>query len=72
MRFRTLVLTGILIGGLQACSPGGESAAPEPSPAEPQHVWKEQVRALEKAQNLEGDMNHAWQQRNREIDSQAR
>lgn len=72
MRFCTLVATGLLIGGLQACSPGGETAEPQALQAEPQHVWKEQVRALEKAQNLEGDMNQAWQQRNREIDSQAR
>lgn len=70
MKRCTLVVNGLLILCLQACSPGDEARETAMSGGEPQHVWKEQVKALEKAQNLEQDMNQAWQQRNRAIDGQ--
>ena len=65
-----LVLSGLLIVALQACSPGSDEPAVNEAKEEPQHVWKDQVKALDKAKNLEQDMNKAFEQRNQEIEKQ--
>ena len=70
MKHTILVLLGLLIISLQACSQGGDEQAPVQKSEEPQHVWKDQVKALDKAKNLEQDMNKAFEQRNQEIEKQ--
>jgi len=39
---------------------------------EPQHVWKDQVKALDKAKHLEADMDEAFKNKQKEIDRQTR
>ena len=68
MKSSILVLGVLLICTLQGCSPSGDE--PAPGAGEPQHVWKDQVKALDKAEGLEQDMNKAFEQRNQEIDQQ--
>jgi len=72
MKSSILVLGVLLIYTLQGCSPSGDESTPTPTPGagEPQHVWKDQVKALDKAKGLEQDMNKAFEQRNQEIDQQ--
>jgi hypothetical protein len=70
MKSSILVLGVLLNYTLQGCSPGGDEPAPTPGAGEPQHVWKDQVKALDKAKGLEQDMNKAFEQRNQEIDQQ--
>lgn len=70
MKANILVLSGLLIVALQACSPSSDEPVPARKNGEPQHVWKDQVNALDKAKNLEKDMNKAFEQRNRDIEKQ--
>ena len=70
MKSSILVLGVLLIYTLQGCSPSGDESTPTPGAGEPQHVWKDQVKALDKAKGLEQDMNKAFEQRNQEIDQQ--
>ncbi|VAW81208.1 hypothetical protein MNBD_GAMMA13-349 [hydrothermal vent metagenome] len=72
MKSGILVLSGLLFITLQACSPGADEAAPAQKNSEPQHVWKDQVKALEKAKNLEQEMNESFEKRSRDIEKQAR
>ena len=70
MKPSILVLLGLLIIALQACSSGSDESATTEAKEEPQHVWKDQVKALDKAKNLEQDMNKAFEQRNQEMEKQ--
>ncbi len=71
MKLKTLVLSGLMMGVLQACSPGSDESVATEANEEPQHVWKDQVKALDKAKNLEQEMNEAFEQRSREMEKQA-
>lgn len=72
MRARILAIIGILILAISGCSDKGPDQNATAGPNEPQHVWKDQVKALDKAKHLEGDMNAAFGKRAEEIDQQAR
>jgi len=58
----------MLLVNLSACSPEPEQSQAVSS--EPGHVWKEQVNALHKAEQLEQDMGKAFQQRDAELERQ--
>jgi len=70
MPVRVLVLAVILM--LPGCSDKNPEDRAASAGGEPQHVWKEQVKALDKARNLEEDMNAAFRRRTEEIDAQSR
>jgi hypothetical protein len=57
---------------LQGCSDKNPEDRAASAGDEPQHVWKEQVKALDKARNLEEDMNAAFRRRTEDIDAQSR
>jgi hypothetical protein len=71
MNRQILAAAGLLIVLLQACS-SGQQPEDKAASEQPQHVWKDQVEALEKAQNLENEMNSAFQKRADEIDRRTR
>ena len=71
MKTRILALTGLLMLNLTACSPRDDQAEHNGT-QEPQHVWKDQVKALDKAQNIENDMNDAFNRRAGEMEKQSR
>jgi hypothetical protein len=57
---------------LGACSEKGPDEHAAAASGEPQHVWNEQVKALDKAKQLEQNMNEAYKKKAEEIDQQAR
>jgi hypothetical protein len=71
MKSIILVLSVLLIYLLPGCSPNSEEQTPAQEAGEPQHIFKDQVKALDKAKGLEQDMNKAFEQRNNEMDDQA-
>lgn len=70
MKSTILVISVLLIYLLPGCSPGGDESTPVQKTGEPEHIFKDQVDALEKAKGLEQDMSKAFEQRNQEIDDQ--
>lgn len=78
MNSRILVVSVLLMLALSSCSSEDNSgnvmsgAQSEPVSEDPQHVWKGQVKALEKARNVENDLNAAQQQREDELERQMR
>lgn len=78
MNLRILAVGGLLIFSLLSCSSedssgnAGSEAQRNGAAEEPQHVWKGQVKALEKAQNLESDLDAAHQKRVDELERQMR
>ena len=71
MKPAILVLSVLLINLLPGCSPSGDGQTPTQKAAEPQHIFKDQVNALEKAKGLEQGMNKAFEERNQQMDDQA-
>jgi hypothetical protein len=72
MQARILAITGFLILAISGCSNKQSDQNATADPGQPQHVWKEQVKALDKAKNLEDDINAAFEKRAEEIDREAR
>lgn len=70
MLVRVLVLGVFLM--LQGCSDKAPEDRAVSAGGEPQHVWKEQVKALDKARNLEEDMNTAFKRRSEDVEAQTR
>ena len=72
MPVRVLGISVLLMFAFGACSEkSADQDAVAPS-GEAQHVWKEQVEALDHAEQLERKMNDAFKKRAEEIDQQAR
>lgn len=71
MQIRILVAGLFLILAIASCSDKQADKNAAAGSGEPQHVWKEQVKALDKAKRLEDDMNAAFEKRAKEIDAQA-
>ena len=68
MFFRVLVISGFLI--LQACSgkdQGNNALAPADKTG---NVWEEQVKTIDKAKNVEQDINNAFERRAVDADTQ--
>ena len=70
MKSIILALSVLLIYLLPGCTPNNDEQTSTQEAGEPQHVFKDQVKALDKAKGLEQDMNKAFEQRNSEIDAQ--
>jgi outer membrane biogenesis lipoprotein LolB len=61
MFFRVLAISGLLI--LQACS-GKDQENNTPAPADKTgNVWEQQLRTIDKAKNVEQDINKALERR---------
>jgi hypothetical protein len=71
MKPAILALGVLLIYWLAGCSPNSDEKAPAVDKQAPQHIFKDQVNALDKAKGFEQDMNKAFEQRNMEMDEQA-
>jgi hypothetical protein len=71
MKSIILVSGVLLIYALSGCSPNNDDRTRTSETAEPQHIFKDQVNALDKAKGLEQDMNKAFEQRNLEMEDQA-
>jgi ABC-type sulfate transport system substrate-binding protein len=61
------VLLIFLLSGCSGKDPDDQAGAA----GEPQHVWKEQVKALDKARGLEQEMNAAYKKKAQQIEQQA-
>ena len=64
MNNRLFVLNLLLV--LAACSESGHEADKANSAAQPEHVWKEQVQTLDKAQQVEQTLMDAQQRRDQQ------
>lgn len=70
MRVRVLVI-GVFLN-LSGCSGNDNEPAAASAPADPpHHVWEEQVKSIDKARQLEEDMNDAFRRRSESIDTQS-
>jgi len=69
MKARLAVFAVLLTIGLAGCSKKDDEAAPA-SGGEPAHVWKEQVRELDKAKQVEQTLMDAHQRQVEEIERQ--
>ena len=65
-----LVVVVLLTTGLGACSTQDEESTSADVASEPQHPWKEQEKALQKAGQVEQDMMDANKRRDEEIEKQ--
>jgi hypothetical protein len=72
MQAGILAISGFLMLAVSGCSNKQSDQDAAAGSGDPQHVWKEQVKALDKAKNLEGDMNAAFEKRADEIDREER
>lgn len=72
MQVRILAFGVVLMFIITACSRENSEDTAAADSGQPRHVWKEQVKALDKAKHLEDDMNAAFEKRAREMDQQAR
>ncbi len=72
MNRQRLVLAVLLAIGLGACSTQDEeaAAADAASESEPQHPWKDQQKALQKARQVEQDLMDAFNRRDEEMEKQ--
>lgn len=69
---RILVLAGLLMLLLQSCTPKDEASTDAAQERNNGHLWEEQVKTLEKARNLQNDLNESYRQRAEEIEKQSR
>ena len=60
----------LLATGLGACSTQDEESTSADVASEPQHPWKDQEKALRKAEQVEQDMMDAYQRRDEEMEKQ--
>jgi len=65
-----LVLAALLAVGLGACSTQDDEPGSADAASEPQHPWKDQVKALHKAEQVEQDMMDAFKHRDEEMEKQ--
>ncbi|GMQ87193.1 MAG: hypothetical protein BMS9Abin08_0391 [Gammaproteobacteria bacterium] len=74
MNRQRLVLAVLLAMGLGACSTQDEEAASVDAASEskPQHLWKDQQKALQKAREVEQDLMDAFKRRDEEMEKQMR
>ncbi len=74
MSRQCLVLAVLLAMGLAACSTQDEEAAAADAAgkSEPQHPWKDQQKALQKARQVEQDLMDAFKRRDEEMEKQMR
>lgn len=71
MPVRVLAISIFLM--LSGCSGNeGDNSTAAAGDEEPQHVWDEQVKTIDKARQLEQDMNDAFRRRAEEVDTQSR
>jgi len=71
MNSAILALGVLLICCLAGCSPNSDEKASAVVKQEPQHIFKDQVNALDKAKGLEQDMDKTYERRNMEMDERA-
>jgi len=69
MKARLGVFAVLLAIGLAGCSKQDDEAA-SASGSEPDHVWKDQVRALDEAKQVEQTLMDAHQRQTEEIERQ--
>jgi len=69
-RQRLVLAVLLALGGLGACSTQDEEDASKDTASEPQHPWKDQVKALDKAKQVEQDMMDAFKHRDEEMEKQ--
>ena len=60
----------LLATGLGACSTQDDESASADVASEPQHPWKDQEKALQKAGQVEQDMMDAYKRRDEEMGKQ--
>ena len=60
----------LLATGLGACSTQDEESTSADVAREPQHPWKDQEKALQKAGQVEQDMMDAYKRRDEEMEKQ--
>jgi len=60
----------LLATGLGACSTQDEEPTSADVASEPQHPWKDQQKALQKAEQLEQGMMDTYQRRDEEMQKQ--
>jgi hypothetical protein len=74
MLIRILVVAGVLMLAVQACSTehnNDTAKTAQTLPSEPTHVWKDQVNTLKKAQQVEQTMDQAYRQRDAAMEQQS-
>jgi hypothetical protein len=67
-----LAINVLLIFLLSGCSGKDPDDRARAAAGEPQHVWKERVKALDKARGLEQEMNAAYKKKAQQVEQQAR
>ena len=60
---RSYSFMAVLLLAAAGCSPQNDEPTAAAPPAEPQHVWKEQVQTLDKARQVEDTLMDAQQRR---------
>jgi hypothetical protein len=60
----------LLATGLGACSKQDQESSSADVASEPQHLWKDQQKALQRAGQVEQDMMDAYKRRDKEMEKQ--
>ncbi len=72
MQTRILVISGFLMLAISGCSNEQSDQNATNGSGEPPRVLNEQLKALDKAKYLEGDLNAAYEKRAEQIDREGR